>query len=231
MPETMLLGAATALWIGIMTSISPCPLATNIAAISYISRELGNSRRVFLSGLFYTTGRSLIYLIISVVIVAGLLSAPGISMFLQLYFNKIVGPTLIIVGMFLLGLVSLPSIGGGMSENAQKAAARGGAVGAGLLGMLFALSFCPISAALFFGALIPLAVKFHSSVIFPVLYGIGTGLPVVVFAGIIAFSAGSLGKAFDALVKIDLWMRRIVGAVFIGAGIYMTLKYVFYFFG
>jgi len=227
MTESILFGAATALWVGIMTSISPCPLATNIAAISFISKNIGNSKKVFLSGLLYTAGRTLVYLVISVIAVAGLLSVPGLSFFLQEYMNKLLGPVLIIVGMFLLNLIKITLPGRGVSEGAQKTAEKSGIWGAGFLGVLFALSFCPISAALFFGTLIPLAVKYHSRIVLPVLYGIGTGLPVVVFAVIIAFSAKSLGKAFDVLTKIDLWTRRVVGTVFIAAGVYLTLHYVF----
>ena len=113
-------GIGSALWLGILTSISPCPLATNIAAISYIGRKVGNSRQVFLTGLLYTLGRTAAYLALAVVLVASVLSVPQIAMFLQKYMHLVLGPILIIVGMFLLGLIELNMGGKGMGEGLQK---------------------------------------------------------------------------------------------------------------
>ena len=164
MMTEFIIGVGSALWLGILTSISPCPLATNIAAISYIGRKVGNSRQVFLTGLLYTIGRTLAYLGLAFVLVASVLSVPQISLFLQKYMHLVLGPILIVVGMFLLGLIQLSMGGGGMSEGLQKRVDAMGIWGALLLGVVFALTFCPTSAALFFGSLVPLSLKVNSSV-------------------------------------------------------------------
>lgn len=222
-----LIGAASALWLGILTSISPCPLATNIAAISFIGKHIGSTGHVLLSGLSYTLGRAAAYIALGVLIVAGLMSIPGVSNFLQQYMNKLLGPLLIIVGMFLLELlhVNIPGVAAG--DKLQEKAEKGGILGAGLLGVVFALSFCPVSAALFFGSLIPLALQHGSRFLFPALYGIGTGLPVIVFGILMALGARSIGVTFNRLTQFEWWARRLTGAVFILVGIHYSLTYIF----
>lgn len=221
-------GIGSALWLGILTSISPCPLATNIAAISYIGRKVGNSRQVFLTGLLYTLGRTVAYLALAFVLVASVLSVPQISMFLQKYMHLALGPILIIVGMFLLGLIEINLSGGGMSARLQERVDALGIWGALLLGIVFALTFCPTSAALFFGSLVPLSLKVNSSVTLPVVYGVGTALPVLIFAVILATSAQSVGKAYNVLGKIEWWARMLTGFIFVLVGLYFSLKHVFH---
>ena len=225
--DTLLVGGLSALWLGIMTSISPCPLATNIAAISYIGRRVGNTRSVLLSGMMYTFGRMLTYLMIAVVVISSILAIPEVSNTLQKYMNTLVGPLLIIIGMFLLGLLSISIPGIRTDEKIQKRFAESGVLGAGLLGMLFALSFCPTSAALFFGSLIPLSLKHQSNILLPSIYGVGTALPVFVFSFLIAFSAQLVGKVFNKLTQIEFWVRRVTGGVFIIVGVYFCLMYIF----
>lgn len=222
-----ILAAGTALWLGILTSVSPCPLATNIAAISYIARGIERPRHVLLSGALYTLGRAAAYVALGVLLAYGLQSAPFVSSFLQKYMNKILGPLLVVVGMFLLELVRVGSRAPGAGESVGRRVAGMGPAGAGLLGILFALSFCPVSAALFFGTLLPLAVKNDSTVALPLLYGVGTALPVAAFAGLVAAGARSLGKAYSNVVVVEAWVRRATGVVFIGVGVYMTLLHVF----
>lgn len=221
------LGMGSALWLGVLTSISPCPLATNIAAISYIGRKVGSSRQLFLTGLLYTLGRSLAYLVLAFILVASVLSVPQISLFLQKSMHLILGPILVLVGMFLLGLIELNLGGGGMSAGLQKRVDALGIWGSLLLGIVFALTFCPTSAALFFGSLIPLSLKVNSTAAMPIIYGIGTALPVMVFAVLLATSAQSVGKAYNILAKLEWWARMLTGLVFILVGIYFSLKYVF----
>jgi cytochrome c-type biogenesis protein len=223
----LFVGAGTALWLGILTSISPCPLATNIAAISYIGRRVGSPRQVFLTGILYTAGRTVAYLGLAIVLVASVLSVPQISLFLQKYMHILLGPLLIIVGMFLLGLIQFSPGGGGIGTAMQKRVDAMGIWGAVPLGVVFALSFCPTSAALFFGSLIPLSLQANSSVTLPLVYGLGTAVPVLVFAVIIAVSAQSLGRAFNVLSKIEWWARMITGGIFVGVGIWFSLKYIF----
>jgi cytochrome c biogenesis protein CcdA len=216
-----------ALWLGILTSISPCPLATNVAAISFIGRQLGSPGRSLAAGAAYTAGRMVAYLLLAGVLVMGLLSQPQLSVLLQKYLNKATGPLLIIMGMVLLGLITLPSFGLPTGERAQKRLADAGVAGAGGLGFLFALSFCPVSAALFFGSMLPLALEHQSRIAIPGLYGLGTSLPVAAFAIAVALSARAAGVFFDKLTKVERVARQVTGAVFIVAGIYLTLVHVF----
>lgn len=220
------IGAGMALWLGILTSISPCPLATNIAAISYVGRKVARTRWVLLAGLLYTLGRALAYIVVAVLVTKGLLSIPGVSNFLQKYMNLLIGPIMLAVGLMLFDIWKF-SFTGGMSGNLQKRVDRMGVWGAGLLGVVFALAFCPVSAGLFFGGLIPLAVKNNSPVLMPMIYGIGTALPVIGFSLLLAFAAHLIGVAFNKLTVIELWVRRVTAAVLIIIGLYLILKHNF----
>lgn len=226
----MLTGLASALWLGILTSISPCPLATNIAAISYVGRRVGNPFKVFVTGLLYTGGRALTYLVLGILLVTSLLSVPSVSHVLQKYMNKLLGPILILIGMVLLELIRFKTSGSGVSDKMQKRVEAWGMWGGLLLGIVFALSFCPISAALFFGSLIPIAVRIKSGLLIPAVYGIGTALPVLIFALLIAFGAKSVGRAFNRLASFELWARRITGVIFIVIGVYYSLASIFWVF-
>jgi cytochrome c-type biogenesis protein len=214
----------SAFWLGILTSISPCPLATNIAAVSFITRNLGSSKKVLLSGVLYAAGRMLTYIIIAVLAVASLLSLPEVSFFLEKNMHKIIGPLLIIVGIILLDIIPISFSASLAGSSVQEKAGRWGMWGSGLLGIIFALSFCPLSAALFFGSLIPLAIDGKSAVLMPSVYGVGTALPVMVFALVMAFSMKSIGTIFDKLKQIEKWVRKLTALVFIGAGIYLLLR-------
>jgi threonine/homoserine/homoserine lactone efflux protein len=220
------LAAASALWLGILTSISPCPLATNIAAVSFLGRRVDSPRMVIGGGLLYAFGRTIAYVVLGALLLAGLMSAPGVSIFLQRNMNRIVGPLLIVVGLFLLELfrVRLPGPGRSGEGLGAKLAARG-MWGAAPLGALFALSFCPVSAALFFGSLVPLALEMRSPVLLPTFYGVGTALPVALFAILVAVGARGVGLAFDRLTLVERWARRALAVIFIGVGIYMTLSF------
>jgi len=218
---------ATSLWLGVLTSISPCPLATNIAAVSYLARRADRPRLVLLSAFTYSLGRALAYAAVSAVVVLGLLSVPGLSQFLQRYMNKLLGPLLVVVGMYLLGLLSAGISTTAGSEELRKKAAEGGALGALLLGVLFALSFCPVSAALFFGSLVPLSLQHGSKVVLPVVYGLGTALPVVALALVASGGTKALGAAMKRVGAFETWARRVTGAVFVAVGIYLSVRFVF----
>ncbi len=218
---------ASAFWLGILTSISPCPLATNIAAISYVGRRVDKPSSVFYAGLLYTGGRMLAYMILGILLVSSILSAPVTSHVLQKYMNMLLGPVLILTGMILLELIMPDIRGSGVSETFQKKVDSFGIWGAGLLGIVFALSFCPVSAALFFGSLLPLALKQESGVLLPGLYGIATGLPVLVFAVFLSQSANRVAQAYNQIVVFEKWARTITGGLFIVVGIYYCLTHIF----
>lgn len=222
--ESWYLNVFSAFWLGVLTSISPCPLATNVAAISFVARNLGSSQKVLWSGVLYSVGRMLVYIVIAVLAVASLLSLPEVSFFLETNMHKIIGPLLIIVGIILLDLLPISFSTSFLSNSLQDRAGRWGIWGSGLLGVVFALSFCPLSAALFFGSLIPLAVDGKSAVLMPSAFGIGTALPVVVLALVIAFGVKSLGKFFDRLTQLEKWVRKATAFIFIAAGLYLLLQ-------
>jgi len=209
--------------LGLATAVAPCPMATNIAAISYLGRKVGNGRAVFLTGLLYTVGRSVSYFLLALIIAAGLAALPGISSALQTYGHMFLGPFLVLVGMLLLGLLTipLPTVAAAGSQGLAESAGIWGGL---LLGIVFALAFCPTSAA-YFGTVIAIAQGSQTpAALLSALFGVGTGLPVVVFAGIIAFSARSLGKAFQVMTVVDQLVRTAGGTIFILVGIYFILK-------
>lgn len=226
--DSMWLAMGSALWLGILTSISPCPLATNIAAVSYVGRQVGSSRAVLLAGGLYTCGRTLAYVVLGAAAVWSLMSVVSVSSFLQSSFSRLLGPMLIAVGLLLLGVLKLNIAGPGVSDGLQKRVDRWGVWGAGLLGIIFALSFCPVSAGLFFGSLVPMAANHGSPLLLPMIFGIGTALPVAVFAVLLAAGAGWLGRALDKVQTFEFWARRITAVVFIVVGIYETLRSTFY---
>lgn len=213
-----------ALWLGILTSISPCPLATNIAAVSYISRTLGDKRSVFLSAALYTLGRMVAYVAIAFIVVQSILSIPKVSLWLQIYMPKMLGPLLIIVGLFLVELISVNLPG----SKTQRDFSKFGHFGAVLMGFLFALALCPVSAALFFGSLIPLlAVQQSSPVILPLIYGIGTAVPVIAFAVTLSLGSAALATAFSAVTRWEKRIRFAFGSIIIVVGVYLTIVHVF----
>ncbi len=216
----LLLVVGSVLWLGILTSISPCPLATNIAAISFLSKKVLHVNAVLWAGFAYTVGRMLTYAILGVFIIQSLLSVPAVAHFLQGNMNKILGPLLVVVGLFLLDIFKFNLLGVSFSLKQQNRLADSGAWGALGLGSLFALSFCPVSAALFFGSLIPLALKSKGGMILPLFYGLGTGLPVLFFAIAIALGIKSLNLWFQKLTRLEFYTRRITGGIFIVVGLY-----------
>lgn len=216
----------TALWLGILTSISPCPLATNIAAVSFLSKRIAHPKTVFLSGIFYTIGRMLAYAILGFLIIKSVLSVPLAANFLQKYMNRILGPVLIVAGLFLLDIFKFNIPGMAISEKHQNKLLDSGVFGAFLLGFIFALSFCPVSAALFFGSLIPLALNHEYGLGLPIIYGIGTGLPVLVFAIGVALGITSLSHWFHRVLKLEIYARKITGAFFVAVGVYYIAAYI-----
>jgi cytochrome c biogenesis protein CcdA len=225
--SAMLAVVASAFWLGILTSISPCPLASNIAAISFVGRSVSSPQRVLAAGLMYSLGRAVTYVLVGALVVSSVLSLPSVSFFLQKRMNQVLGPLLIVIGVGLLGWLPfrLPSWNWG--EGIQRRAAAGGVLGAGGLGILFALSFCPVSAGLFFGGLVPLAVSAGSRVVLPAVFGVGTGVPVLAFAVLVTLGAQWIGRAFNALTRIEKLARPATGIVFILAGVYLALTHIF----
>jgi cytochrome c biogenesis protein CcdA len=216
----ILIAFGSALWLGIMTSISPCPLATNVAAISFLAKKITHPFLVLLSGVAYTIGRMATYAILGFIFINSILSIPQVAQFLEKYMVKAFGPILIVTGLILLDVIKINFPGLSLSQKHHNKLAEAGVPGALLLGAVFALAFCPVSAALFFGSLIPLALQSKFGVTLPFIYGIGTGLPVLMFAIAIAMGVSSLSRWFNKLTKLEYYMRKVTGIVFILVGLY-----------
>ena len=216
----ILIAFGSALWLGILTSISPCPLATNIAAISFLAKKVTHPFFVLLSGIAYTVGRMITYAILGFILINSVLSVPQVAQFLQKYMAKALGPILIVTGLILLDVIKINFPGLALSQKHHNRLAESGMLGAFLLGAIFALAFCPVSAALFFGSLIPLALNNKLGPAFPFVYGIGTGLPVLIFAFLVALGVTNLSHWFHRLTKLEYYMKKITGIVFILVGLY-----------
>ncbi|MCX6727105.1 MAG: aromatic aminobenezylarsenical efflux permease ArsG family transporter [Candidatus Shapirobacteria bacterium] len=217
----------SAFLIGIMTSLSPCPLATNITAIAFISKEIKTTKNTLLNGLFYTIGRGLSYTILATLIYFGL-SSFQISSIFQGWGDKVLGPLLILIGLVMFDVIKLNFKNSSSKVESLKVwLSRKGYIGSFLLGMLFALAFCPYSGVLFFGVLIPLVLKSSVGLLLPPLFALGTGLPVIIFSFIIAFSANKIGQVFSKVSKVETVIRKITALVFILVGVYY-LKYLLF---
>lgn len=227
MSTDLLIGLGSAFWFGLLTSISPCPLATNIAAISFIGRRLDRPHAVLGTGVLYACGRALVYVALGALLVSSLLSAPTVSHALQKYMNKAMGPLLIVVGMVLLDLIQIRTRGSGLGQRVSRRAERWGVWGGLVLGIAFALAFCPASAALFFGSLLPMSIKCESRLLLPMAYGLGTGLPVMFFALAIATGAGAVARAFQRVSAFEHWARIATGTIFVAVGVYFSLAFIF----
>ena len=221
---TNLLDNSTMPWLsafllGLMTAISPCPLATNITAVGFISKDIENRNRVFVNGLLYTLGRAISYTVVAMVIYFGA-DQFKFSGFLQLYGQKILGPLMIIIGLFMLDVIKMnfPGMRGITSKMESKT--RWGYFDVILLGMVFALAFCPYSGVLYFGMLIPMTVASVSGLYLPLVFALATGIPVIIFAWILAFSVGSLGGIYNKMRNFEIWFRRVIAVLFILVGIY-----------
>ena len=210
----------SALVLGLMTSISPCPLATNITATAYISKNISNKKMVLLSGFMYSIGRAFSYTVIGLILYFGA-SKFYIARFFNQNGEKYLGPLLIIIGLIMLNVIKLKFLGkSSFSEKLSEKFNNKGLLGSFLIGVMFALAFCPYSAALYFGILIPMTISSADGLYLPILFAFGTGLPVILFTYLLAFAAGSLGYFFNKITKIEKAMRTVAGIVFIITGLY-----------
>lgn len=220
-----ILAAGWAFGLGFLTSISPCLLATNVTAVSFIARRIENPRYMMLSGGCYMVGQALGFVLLAAAVVGSLVSIPVVSHWLQKYMFRFLGPILIVVGVILLEWIVLSLGRGRLKGWAQRYATAGGLWATGLLGLLFAMSFCPTTAALFFGGLIPLAITHESSVLLPFAYSVGVAVPVVGIVLLVAFAANVIGRVVRHVSNTEWWMRRATGVIFLGVGLYFTVVY------
>ncbi|MGB3005216.1 MAG: aromatic aminobenezylarsenical efflux permease ArsG family transporter [Chitinophagaceae bacterium] len=213
--------------LGLLTAISPCPLATNITATAYIARTITNRRTVLLSGFLYTAGRMFSYTALSALIYFGA-SKFQVAKLFQGNGEKYIGPLMILIGLIMLGVIRLNFLfkGSSLTEKLSEKFKGKGLLGSFLLGLVFALAFCPYSGALFFAILMPMTISASEGLALPIVFSIGTGLPVIFFAFIIAFSMEKLGKYFKAIQKVEKVMRIVAGITFIITGLYYLNIYL-----
>ncbi|NCA80427.1 MAG: sulfite exporter TauE/SafE family protein [Sphingobacteriia bacterium] len=211
-----------ALVLGLMTAISPCPLATNISAIGFISRDIEDRKRVFMSGLVYTLGRVITYTGLAVILYFGA-SQMQISMIFQGWGEKLLGPILIIIGLFMLDVIKLKFPGlSGLTEKIGNRS-KGNYLSSLLLGVVFALAFCPYSGVLYFMMLIPMTISSASGLFLPVVFAVATGIPVIIFAWFLAYAVGNVGKLYSKIKTFEIWFRRVVSVLFILIGLYYVI--------
>jgi len=211
----------TAFLLGILTSISPCPLATNITAVAFISKNIKTPKYTVLSGLFYTLGRGISYTLLATLVYFGLSSFRVSSLF-QGWGDKILGPVLIIIGLIMFDIIKINFKTSGKTEKIKLWLSSKGYLGSLALGMLFAFAFCPYSGVLFFGVLIPLILKSASGLLLPSIFALGTGLPVIIFSFLIAYSMKTVSRVFVSVQKVEKWLRYGVAGIFILTGLYYT---------
>ncbi|MDY6800823.1 MAG: aromatic aminobenezylarsenical efflux permease ArsG family transporter [Bacteroidota bacterium] len=208
--------------LGLMTAISPCPLATNITAIGFISKDVENQKKVFKNGLVYTLGRAISYTLLAVIIFIGA-DQFKISGWFQKYGEKILGPLLIIIGLFMLDILKIGFPGmSGLTKKFQKNGTNS-YWEVLLLGIVFALAFCPYSGVLYFGMLIPMTISSASGLYLPVVFAIATGIPVIIFAWLLAYTISGVGKLYNSIKIFEIWFRRVISVIFIGIGIYYVI--------
>jgi len=206
--------------LGLMTAISPCPLATNITATAFISKNISSKRKVFLSGLLYSLGRGFSYTAIGLVLYFGA-SKFHIARFFNQNGEKYLGPILIIIGLILLNAIKLNFLGkSSFQEKLSEKFKDKGLLGSFLIGVVFALAFCPYSGALFFGILIPMTITSLDGLYLLIVFAFGTGLPVILFTYLLAFTVGKVGIFYNRITKIEKIMRTIAGVVFVITGLY-----------
>lgn len=212
--------------LGLMTAISPCPLATNITAIGFISKDIENKKRIFLNGLLYTLGRAVSYTGLGIILYFGA-SKFHVAKFFQLYGERILGPLLIIIGIIMLDLIKIKIPGiSKVSENLEKKSKSGSGWSVLLLGIVFALAFCPYSGVLYFGMLIPMSITSAGGLFLPFVFAIATGLPVIIIAYLLAFSVSSISGFYNKVKVFEKWFRRVVAIIFILIGIYYITIYL-----
>lgn len=221
------LPVVSAFLIGLLAAISPCPLATNITAMAYISRDITDRRQVVISGSLYTLGRMVSYFTIGALVIGIGVSIPGLSRALQDSGERFLGPLLIIVGILMLGIIRFPFLqGGGRLAALGEKVAKRGRLGAFLMGVVFALAFCPYTAILFFGILMPLSIESTGGITFPAVFALGTGLPVLFFAVLLSLGVSKVSTWLDKVTAAEKWIRKIAALVFIGVGIYYVVLWI-----
>ncbi len=222
--------STTPIWsaaiLGLMTAISPCPLATNITAMGFVSKDLKNRNKVFYNGIVYTIGRAVSYTLLAFIIYLGA-DQLKISSVFQKYGEKFIGPLLIIIGLFMLGILKHNFLGLDRIVHRFQNKEKHGYWDVFLIGFLFALAFCPYSGVLYFGMLMPLTIQSSSGLVLPLVFAIATGIPVVIFAWLLAYTVSGVGKLYNRIKAFEIWFRRVIAITFILIGTWYVVTIYF----
>jgi cytochrome c-type biogenesis protein len=216
----------SAMLLGLMTAISPCPLATNITAIGFISKDIKSRQKVFYNGLVYTLGRSITYVGIGVALIMGA-GQMQLSTMLSVYGEKIIGPLLLFIGIFMLGIINITLPGIGWLTEKIETSHKNSFQGVLILGIVFALAFCPYSGVLYFGALVPMSIGSGQGILMILIFALATGLPVIIFSWMLAFTVNKVGTFYNSLKSFEKWFRKFIGLLFILVGIYYIVTVYF----
>lgn len=218
----------TAFVLGLLTAISPCPLATNITAVGFIGRDIESKQRIFWNGILYSVGRIIAYSVLGAILIYILRS--GADMFsiqkgVSKWGEMLIAPVLLLIGLFMLfgDRLRLPQFGFSGDVKSEKLK---GVWGSLFLGVLFAMAFCPTSGILYFGMLIPMSAQATGGYLLPIVFAFATGLPVILVAWLLAYSVAGVGKFYNRMKIFQKWFNMIVAILFILVGLYYA--YTFY---
>ncbi len=223
-----LLPIASALFLGILASIAPCALTSNIAAIAYVNERLSSPLRTVLAGAAYTAGRVATYAIAgSAIFIFGTTILERFEDF-QVIDNLAMGFFFIVVGAMILDVIK-PDLSFGYTLRGRfiDRFPGGGIAGAFGLGAVFSLAFCPYVGGLFFGVLMPLALNSGDLGLgLPLVFGLGTGLPVLAFATLVALGVRGAPAYLERLRAIEPHVRKLFGAGLLLYGFYLVLALI-----
>lgn len=212
----------SALILGLLSAVSPCPLATNITAVAYISKNIEQPRKVLYEGLLYSLGRIAAYFLLGAMLIY--IIREGADTFslektIGNWGEIILGPALLLIGMYMLvnKYINLPKLNLTSSIDGEKFSGSWGSLA---LGVLFALAFCPSSGLFYFGLLIPMSASTSGGYLLPLAFGLATALPVIAVAWIIAYSVSGIGRFYNRMQTFQKWFNLLVAIIFIGIGIY-----------
>jgi len=228
--DTINIPLVSALLFGLIGATAPCQLSTNVAALAFLSRGVSNPSRVWGQTLAFVVGKVTVYLLVGGAVVAlGLQISQfsGTAIPVVVFARRALGPLLVVVGLFLLGVLKTQfTLGGRFSAwLEEKAGRRQGLIPAYLLGVAFSFTFCPTLFWLFFGLTIPLAIASPGGLLFPGVFAMGTALPVLALAALLTSGVVGVRETVKRFKAADVWIQRVVGGLFILIGINEIVLY------
>lgn len=213
------------LWLGILLSVSPCPFLCNIVSVSYIAQQSPENFAALKASLLFALGRTLGYVLITSVIVTCGLKIPLLARFLTNHMEHICALLFILGGIILLNILPIPSFKLELAQEKREHLVKNLKIWSSFpLGILLALNFCPISAGLFFGSLIPIAMYKKSPLLIPSIFGIGTSILVVIIGCLLAKGLDFIGNFHEQTKKIEKPAQTVTGIILLVVGLWMLYQ-------